>query len=315
MGFTLNDELIRNTHGFYLKNSGGDFTRFNANPVMLFNHEYDKVIGRWENLRVEENLLIADEVFDVDDPESLKIKNKVDRNFLKGASLGIYPLDAEVELRDGKEELVVTRWELLEGSIVSVPSNGNAIRLYGVDGEIMEVQELKLMAKKTTQPNFLNNMKIETIAVMIGLAADAKEDQVMETLSAIIAKNNDNAKQLTAKDKEIQDLKAVVEEHKQSKVKSLIDSAIADKKIDESLRATYTKLANTDFAEAKKALDAIKGVGRAVETLGQETVPDGEKDWDFHKYVREGKAEHLKANNLNRFKELYKKAFNRDYKS
>jgi hypothetical protein len=254
-------------------------------------------------------------VFDVDDPESLKIKNKVDRNFLKGASPGIYPLDAEVELRNGKDYLVVTRWELLEGSIVSVPSNGNAIKLYGKDGEIMEVQELKLMAKKTTQPNFLNKMKIETIAVMIGLAADAKEDQVMETLSGIIAKNNDHAKQLTAKDNEIEKLKAVVEENKQAKVKNLIDSAIADKKIDESLRATYTKLANTDFKEAKKALDAIKGVGRVSETLGAETIPDSEKDWDFHKYVREGKAEQLKASNFNRFKELYKKAFNREYKS
>ena len=57
--YILNDESVVNSHGFVLLNAAGRFERFNANPVMLFNHEADKLIGQMTGLRVEGTKLIG----------------------------------------------------------------------------------------------------------------------------------------------------------------------------------------------------------------------------------------------------------------
>ena len=49
--FIFNDETIKNSHGFDLLNAGGRFNRFKDNPVMLHNHNADKVLGKWNELR------------------------------------------------------------------------------------------------------------------------------------------------------------------------------------------------------------------------------------------------------------------------
>ena len=62
--FILNDQRVKNSHGFYLENAGGRFERFDDNPVMLDNHDMSKLVGRWEGLAMEGDLLTATPVFD-----------------------------------------------------------------------------------------------------------------------------------------------------------------------------------------------------------------------------------------------------------
>jgi len=80
--FVLNDEKAINSYGFMILNSGGRLDRFKSNPVLLNGHNHDLVSGKWENLRIEGDQLIADPLFDTEDPESMKLKGKVDRGFL-----------------------------------------------------------------------------------------------------------------------------------------------------------------------------------------------------------------------------------------
>ena len=48
--------------------SGADLSVFENNPVMLLNHDdWELPIGRWENIRIEGTLILADAVFDEDD--------------------------------------------------------------------------------------------------------------------------------------------------------------------------------------------------------------------------------------------------------
>ena len=51
--FILNDESVVNSHGFVLLNAAGRFERYNANPVMLFNHEGTNLIGQMTPLRTD----------------------------------------------------------------------------------------------------------------------------------------------------------------------------------------------------------------------------------------------------------------------
>ncbi len=88
--FVLNDERVKNSHGFYLLNAGGRFDRFAKNPVMLDNHDLDRLIGRWDELTVEGSLLTAVPVFDEGTALGRERMGLVERGFLRGASIGLY---------------------------------------------------------------------------------------------------------------------------------------------------------------------------------------------------------------------------------
>ena len=91
--FILNDETKVNQFGFRVSNAGLDLDRFRANPVILDNHSNSNlsVIGRWENIQIEGNLLTAEAVFDDGDTYAKEIGRKVSEGFIKGSSLGLNP--------------------------------------------------------------------------------------------------------------------------------------------------------------------------------------------------------------------------------
>jgi len=316
--FIINDQTKRNAHRFYLRNSGGKFDRFRANPVMLHNHDENRLIGRWDNLRIKGDLLMATSVFDEKDAEATKIRDKVDGGFLKGVSPGIIVMNAELMVIDGVEEVVVTEWELMEASLTPVPSNAGSVCLYSREGTRLEADQIRLSIQElsTKQTKIKTNMDIKTIAVLLALNPDATEAQVTEAINALKNKNQQHGQDLAAKDAEITRLSGIIKQGNDAKVKALIDGAIAAKKIDESLRATYTKLAETDYEGCEKALSAMQGVGSVTQQLGQPaagSVPDAEKSWTFGDYVKNNRAEQLKASNIERFKELYKNEYGREY--
>lgn len=312
MDFVLNNQTVENAHGFFLLNEGGDFTRFNANPVLLALHDQSKLIGKWLNFRVEGDQILAEPEFDEKDAEALKYKQKVDGGYLKGCSPGIRVLEAKEA--DGK--VYVTKWELMEGSLVPVPSGRASLALYTAEGQMLTGDNIK------SHLNLFINTKTETImnlaliATQLGLKAEATEAEVSAAITAVITKNQTHATELAAKDQKIGELQGIIDAAKKDKVKSLIDQAVASKKIDETLRATYTKLAETDYEGAERALAALPGVNPVVQNLGTGAVavPEAEKAWTFSDYVKNNKAENLKATNLERFKDLYKAQFGHEYK-
>lgn len=121
--FVVSDETV-NSHGFTVLTAGIDLSRFEKNPVMLFNHDTANIIGRWENIRVEGVQLLADAVFDETDEQGKEIARKVAEGFLKATSLGLN--FSENDLKEGKLEKSV----LHEISIVNIGANENAVKLY-----------------------------------------------------------------------------------------------------------------------------------------------------------------------------------------
>ena len=87
--FVLHDESV-NTYGFRMLTSGANLEEFKKNPVMLYMHEREKgVIGRWDNIRTEGSKLIADAVFDENNPLGKEVKERVDSGFLRSASVSV----------------------------------------------------------------------------------------------------------------------------------------------------------------------------------------------------------------------------------
>lgn len=132
-----------------------DLSRLADIGVVLFNHDADRPIGRVERAWIGDDArghaLVK---FDTDD-ESEKIFQKVKNGFLRGVSVG-YRIREFLQLKedevsaDGRFKgpaVVVTKWEPLEISIVSVPADPGV----GV-GRSMETEEKETHMEKKDNP-------------------------------------------------------------------------------------------------------------------------------------------------------------------
>lgn len=127
--FVVSDESV-NSYGMVTLTAGIDTSRFEQNPVMFYMHERATIVGRWENIRKEDDKLLADAVFDDTTPIGKQVKDQVEKGFLRAASIGI----EIVERKTIKGVDTVTKCILNEISIVDVPANENALKLYRRNG-------------------------------------------------------------------------------------------------------------------------------------------------------------------------------------
>ena len=243
--FILNDETKKNQFGFRVRNSGLKLDRFQANPVMLDMHDPNKVIGRWEEIQIEGNLLTAVAVFDIDDPEAAKIAGKVEREFLKGASLGLDPFNMNNFVIGPDDVYDLVEAEVLEGSVVSIPNNANAItvKLFATsemkEFTEQEVSEILLMASELSQFNLNNPMKKITLTLSavsaLGLPGNTLEHEE-SVVSEKIVKLHAELEAEKLKVKGFEELEA----DKKAKLSATtVDADIKAGKIDATKRADY----------------------------------------------------------------------------
>ena len=168
--FIVSDESV-NSYGFVVLTAGIDTSRFERNPVMLYMHERKTVIGRWENIRKDGKRLLADAVFDESTPIGAQVKTQVEKGFLRSASISIDFIDSE-EINGVK---TITKSELLEISIVDVPANSNALKLYRKNGR----QVLRLSV-----PSTVNELR-SAIIELLGLDEGATDDDILSEIQAL----------------------------------------------------------------------------------------------------------------------------------
>ena len=164
--FTLSDESVENTYGFTVDHDTLNTDRFIDNPVMLDMHINDNrsVLGRWLNPRFEGTKYIAETDFDLADKNVKTVAGKVERNFIKGASLGIIfdPVNLYVT-KEGKVRL--KNGEVLEATICPVPSNKKSISLYSTDGVLLSEAEVKsICLSVTTNTKQIENKSPKTMS-------------------------------------------------------------------------------------------------------------------------------------------------------
>ena len=303
--YALNDESVVNSHGFVLLNAGGRFERYNENPVMLFNHESASLIGQMTALRVEGTRLIGKAVYDEEDTLGAKCKRQAKKGFLKGCSPGI--IINAVELRtlpNGEERVTVTDWELCEVSLVSVPSNRNALRLYTKQGDIIPDDRVKLSVEALLNINKPNNEMDKTILtaeayIALGLKSNEADGK---SISAAIMELQSRAEKA---EKEL-------EEGRKLKATELVALAIKESRITADKKEAFEKLALADFDTAKATLEAIPAreslSGKVAHSSGKTAIADERKDWTYLKWAKEDPEglKRLKAEDPEAFEELKK---------
>lgn len=293
--FILNDESVLNSHGFFILNSGGKFDRFNENPVMLDAHDGDSclnVIGRWGALVIEGNQLLSVPEFDTEDETAAKIEGKVARGYVKGASMGIYILEAEMKDIPGTGYFpVVTSWELLEASPVPVPSNRSALRLYAPDRKtLLKAEQVSLSIETIIKPK--SNMEKITLsaeaAKVLGVAKDPDATElnaaIMELSAKLSASVKDKEAAVTAK----ADAEKVLGDHRTNLAVALVDEAVAAGKITADRKESFVKLATSDYQQAKDILAAMPGKSTFSDKTktGDKATADRE-GWDYMRWLKE----------------------------
>lgn len=116
---------------------------FKANPIIGYQHNVygdemcqkatpDDIIGKGKNIRVEDGQLLIDIEFKPEGRSELadKVAEDVRDGYLNAVSVGFVPVGSGrmVEEEDGREVYHFSGQELLELSVVNIPSNASALK-------------------------------------------------------------------------------------------------------------------------------------------------------------------------------------------
>lgn len=116
--------------GMVIAADGWDLANYEANPVILWAHDYGGrtlPIGRAEKVWVDGRKLMADVVFDQNDPFAVQVEQKYRNGFLSAVSVGWDTKEMQpAKGMDGAPK--VTRAELLDISAVPVPGDPKALK-------------------------------------------------------------------------------------------------------------------------------------------------------------------------------------------
>lgn len=313
--FILSDQT-RNYYGFVVLTAGIDLGRFKKNPVLLYNHkdndDPNDVIGLWDNVRIESGQLLADANLDEDEEKAKRLGAKIDKGYIKGASIRLDFKYEDVKLDvEGYEGIpVVTKCEIMEASIVAIPNNKNAVRLY-IDGKEVEDKSMALSLSLNQKQN--EKMKeLILIAGALKLGANATEAHAVEAINSLVAERDALKMKV---DKMTTDLKAIED----AKVTEFIKHHTeVTKKLKAEQVELYTKLAKQDFESTKAIVESLQPYTSITEQLsgaagkGNEGAgKDQYEGWDYKKFQKEapGVLLNMREKEPEKYKKLWEAAF------
>lgn len=333
--FVLHDDSL-NTYRFRMLTSGANLDEFRKNPVMFFVHrDLELPIGRWENIRVEGSRILADAVFDLEDPEAKKIADKVERGFIRAASIGTWPPEEVSEdpglMLPGQQGPTVTKWTVREASIVTIGANHNALRMYDrATGESVDLADENVMLRLMDNITYKTISKMINLKQILNLQDNASDTDVEAAVQSIVQENQTLQEQnttlqseKTALEAEVASLKQEKEDAEQQRLADqqaeavrLVDAAVRDGRLHSSGKDAFIALFDADFEKAKATLNAIprpKSVTEAIER-NQTTLKDEFADKSWHELDRAGLLVALKDQNPDLYREKFREEFGHDPK-
>ena len=297
--FIINTENV-NSYGYRILTDGIDYTQYMRNPIVLFMHERgvntykgSEVIGRCTRLYKEGSTLIAEVEFDEQDEFAKKIAGKVERGYIRMASMFAEIKEVSTQpqhILEGQVYETVTACKLVEISIVDIGGNDNALKL-SKDGKPFQLKKIVT--------NTSNNMDIKVIALALGMGENVKEEAVLSALHNLKAAKEKAETEVVA-------LKKTINETRTAEATTLVDKAISLGLIPEALKESQLKQFEADFDGQKAVLSKLVADKEAENTqqgkantvrevvLGAGAKPTGTADESFD-YLQKKNPERLRA--------------------
>ena len=260
-------------HDAWTKSNG--LENFKQNPIILFNHDYNKPIGRATSMEVSEQGL---EVGAKISKSAGEIKDLIKDGVLGAFSVGFRVKDADYN--DETDGYKIKDAELFEVSVVSVPANQTA--MFSI-AKSFDSQEEYEEFKKTF---ISNNMATSTDTVNIG-EVDTPQDEVKTS-----NQETNMSKDTKTPEAETVDLKAYAEEIAKATA-AKIAMQDAEKKAKEQAEveeAAQQKAAEEAEVEKVKTIVEV-GMSGAERLMKDVEERVSEKHEDLEKVVNELRTE------------------------
>lgn len=161
-----------NDQGGVIPNNVIDFSRFNLNPVVLSEHKWgESPIGLWTEIKNDGNAWSGIPVFHGLTDKSKEIKALYDGGWLRAASIGGEAIwkqnNAGQYLLDANGNRICEKFYLYEISIVTLPSNGDAVQEgpISLSAKVYEASEIDQINNSITTltSKFYNNNNMEQV--------------------------------------------------------------------------------------------------------------------------------------------------------
>ena len=274
-----------NAYGTRVLTEGMDIEQFERNPVLLWMHHRGEVIGIVTDIKREGDEITGVLQFDEASELSQKCKKQWEFGSLRMVSVGIDILawDEDPKLYvEGQKLATISRSKLTEVSLVDIGANDDALVLT-YEGQTLNFAkdgyqplplgkptdpetQTNLQQPNSSTPNPSKTMDQKVLALSLGLPETATEQEITDKLNALQAAAAETAQ-----------LREEQEKMKLAQLEAEVDKAIAEKRIEDKMRAHFVETGKTIGLEAlKTTLSAISPRMKLSKTLnssGQEVVP------------------------------------------
>lgn len=302
-----NDSL--NSYGFRVLTHGMDVAQYNRNPVLLYMHERGNVVGYVKDLKVENNEVTGELMFDCASELSQRCKKQFEFGSLRMVSAGLEILETSEDkelLVAGQTRPTITKSKLFEVSIADVGANDDALVLHkdgkritlGRDGDC----PLPLLTNNNKQKK-TEEMENKTIALKLGLPETATDAEISAKLTELNQLYEQNVSLL----KEKESLTLV-------NITSLVTQAIAEKRLEEKDKDQFVELGKKiGVEELEKTLKAMHPAVKLSSVLGhQGGAPAGDQNFTKLSEVPADRIAALRSENPKEYKRLYKAEYGID---
>ncbi len=267
--FIICDNSV-NRYGWRLLVAGIDLGGFLKNPVCCVLHNtYMIPVGKWKNVRVEGEELKGTVEFDRNDEDAVKLYWKYKDGYMNAVSLNVLPIeeteDADL-LLPGQKYATLTKSEMLEISLVTVPGQKNAVKLSTPDGNSYKLNLLtnnKTMAK---DEKTVEQLQIELAAqrklnaenlVLRHKERGVVQDGEIDSLKTLALDNYDTVSNMLEGRVKTESNKET--ESAESKAETLVTLHFDRGAITAGEKSIYKAYALNNYDGAKKELEAKQG--------------------------------------------------------
>lgn len=303
-----NDSL--NSYGTRVLTSGMNIEQFSRNPVLLYQHCRGQVIGYVKDIKVENNEVTGELMFDCASELSQRCKKQYEFGSLRMVSVGIDVLETSEEkehLVQGQTRPTITRSKLFEVSLVDIGANDDAIVLQK-DGERITLGKdeassfLPLINSNNNQ--ILTKMDQKKLCLLLGLPETADEAAIIAAIEKMKAAHS-----------EFDKLKAEKATLELERLTAAVDKAIGEKRIDATKKDQFLELGKkVGYQELQNVFAAMSPQTKLSAVIGHQGGAPASIEKTYKKLSDVPSCEILKLRNEQpeEYKRLYKAEYGID---
>ena len=295
-----NDSL--NSYGTRVLTSGMNVEQYCRNPVLLYQHERGQVIGYVKDLKVENDEVTGELMFDCASELSKRCKKQYEFGSLRMVSVGIDILEyseAPEHLVQGQTSPTITKSKLFEVSLVDIGANDDAIVLQKDGKRITLGKDGECPLPLLNNNNFQNpeQMDQKKLALSLGLPETADEAAINAAIEELKTAKAENA-----------DLKKNNDALTLERITNAVDSAIKEKRLAADKKVQFVELGKkVGLDELQNILAAMTPQVKLSQTIGhQGGVPTAPATYSKLSEVPADKILELREKNVAEYKRLYK---------